>query len=146
MHHDVLGLEIAVHDAERVRVLEGVEHGTYDRERPLDAQPPAAFLAGSLDQAREGCAFEKLHGEEQAPVALAELDDLDDVGMGQLRRHLGFALEPLRDLLDADEVGMKQLQRDGLARGELLGAIHTAHAPLADHPEDADSGHRRCCR
>ena len=136
-HHDVVGLEIAVNDTEPVRVFERGEHGTHDRERPLDAQLPAAFLARALDQATEGLAFEKLHGEEQAPVALTELDDLDDVGMGQLRRHLGLALEPLRDLLDSHELGVKQLQRDGLARGESLSAKHHAHAPLAYRAQDA---------
>ena len=58
-------------------------------------------------------------------------------GWASCGHHLGFALEPLHDLLDADELGMQQLQRDRLARGELLGAIDTAHAPLADHLDEA---------
>ena len=49
---------------------------------------------------------------------------------------LASTLEPLHDLVDVGEFGMKQLQRDGAACGELLGAKHQTHAPLADDSQD----------
>ena len=133
--HDVLGLQIAVHHAALVRVIERVEHGTDDLQRPLDGQP-RPVLAAVADQLGERLAREQLHGEIQVPVPLPELDHVDDVRVGELGRHPGFLLEPLHDLVVADELRMQQLHRDRLARRDLLGAIHAAHAPVPDHLEE----------
>jgi hypothetical protein len=49
---------------------------------------------------------------------------------------LASCSKPLYDLVVADELRMQQLHRDRRARRDLLGAIHTAHAPVPDHLEE----------
>jgi hypothetical protein len=95
------------------------------------------MIATALDDACERLACHQLHRQKQVPVELAELDDLDDVGMRELRRQLGFTLEPLHDLGVAGDIGVQQLQRDRLPSGELQGAIHAPHAALSDDFEEA---------
>ena len=59
--------------------------------------------------------------------------DLDDVGMVELRRDVGFALEPREDLVAA-EVGVQRLDRDLLAlQPRVAREIDRAHAAAPDH-------------
>ncbi len=132
-HEHVLGLQIAVHDAERVRGLEGLE----DLHRVLacraDREP-----ALPVDDAREGLALEQLHDDVGVPVRRAvHVDDLHDVGAPDLGDDARLLQEALDQAGPADELGVQDLDRhprpeDGVER--LVDGPHPAIAQDTDEP------------
>ena len=93
---EVLGLEIAMHDAERVRLgdagagLTHVVDGEVDREAP-DARELAAEIV----------ADEQLHRDVGLPARKpVDVEDARDVGAPQLRGGACLALEPRRRIPD----------------------------------------------
>ena len=100
--HDVLGLEIAMHDLERVRALERAGDLPRDVERAAELEPPAR---DDLAQAR---ALDELeHEEERAVLELAEVGGGDDVRVVDVRRRHRLALEA------RDDLGQARHLRDG---------------------------------
>ncbi len=88
---DVLGLDVAVHDAGRVCRRERVEHRLEDVERLARGQDAA--LAEHLAQR---AALQVLHREEEQAVVLALVEDGDDAGVGEPGRRAGLADEAVR--------------------------------------------------
>ena len=85
--HDVLGLQIAMHDAGLVRLRERIGHLAGDLKRLLERRSPAS------QQLPEGRAFDELHHDEELAVELADVVDGDDAGVVQRGRRSGFVLE-----------------------------------------------------
>jgi len=77
---DVGGLDVAVDDAPRVGVVQGVAHIAHDLQDALrrDGPPGAARL---LDHLGQRLAPDQLHGDEEQVAGLAVLVDADDVGV-----------------------------------------------------------------
>ncbi len=75
-HHDVLGLQIPVHDARSVRFGDSVRELAGEIEKALRLE---RAVGQRLSQRR---AFRELHGDIAAALALADVVDVDDVGMG----------------------------------------------------------------
>ena len=130
-HEDVLRLEIAVDDPLVVRCLQPARDLHGNRDRLLG--PDVAALV-HLAQRRP---VEKLHHEVGVSVGQhAEVGDVDDVLVPDLRRRLGLDQEPLdrggvlRVLL-LEHLDGDALVDDGVARG-----VDEAHAALADHRLD----------
>ena len=94
VEHDVVGLDVAMHDAALVRVREGARHLHQDlpdlgrRERTARGQ-----------HGRERLAAQKLHDKIDHPAGLADAIDRNDAGVLELGGRAGFALEPLDELL-----------------------------------------------
>src|SRR5438128_8860354 len=94
VEHDVVGLDVAMHDAALVRVREGARHLHQDlpdlsrRERTARGQ-----------HGRERFAAQKLHDKIDHPAGLADAIDRNDAGVLELGGRAGFALEPLDELL-----------------------------------------------
>ena len=86
-HHDVLRLDVAMHDAG------GVRGGERLGELRADAAPPSRS-AGAADQRVERLALDELRREEPAVVELADLVDGDDVRVVERRSGARFLLEP----------------------------------------------------
>ena len=90
--HDVLGLDVAVDDAPRVAVLEGLGdldpdvHDVAERQRPCGR---------NCAQVR---ALDQRHHEEQRPLVTAEVVDRHDGGVVHLGDDLRLALEALLGL------------------------------------------------
>ena len=88
---DVVGLEVAVDDALRVRGGETVGDAAPMRSAARSPSGPAT------EHGRQAVALEQLHHEVEAAVGvLAEVDDLDDVGVRDVAGGLGLLKEALR--------------------------------------------------
>ena len=90
--HDVGGLDVAVDDAARVAVVEGVG----DLDADVDDVAQAQRLVA--DQAQQVRAADERHDEEERALVPAEVVDRDDGRVVHLRDDLGFALEALLEL------------------------------------------------
>jgi hypothetical protein len=140
----VLGLEVAVDEADLVGGLQpapGLQEGRQDA-------PPVALLGG--EPGLEGGALDELEREEHLALVGAGLEDLQHVGVGDLRHRLGLAQQAaVADGLAAGrgEVAVQQLDRDLAVEVHVVGGIDHAHAAGAERLEHlvaADLGrHRR---
>ena len=146
--HDVLRLEIAVHDAGRVRVVEPAEDLALDRQRALDGHRTGG------DRRPQRGPGQELHGEKERPVTgAAKVGRGDDVGVVEPAGRFGLALEPAGELLLARQLRQEDLDRQIAAHHRVLGAVdgpHPADADAADDPialaddgADEGIGHRR---
>lgn len=89
----------------------------------------------------EVVALEQLHCEEDgAARGLAEVGDLHDVGVADLRGGLGLAAEAVAELGIGGEPGGEDLDGDLGAEAKVLGLVDGAHAALAEGPENAIAG------
>jgi hypothetical protein len=137
---DVGRLDVAVHEAERVRGGEAGRdlghdpHGVCGVERPVGADERAEV--GALDEA---------HGQEERPFDLAGLVDRDDVRVVDRGRELRLALEALAEARVVSALGRDQLERDRSLQDELRRAIDDAHAAAARALLDAVAGDARAC-
>ncbi len=130
---DVLGFEVAVHDA-------GVVRG-FERRGDLPGQPDGLLRAESFqlgELAAERPSRQVLHDDVHADVGRhPEVVDGDDVGVLEAGNGVGFALEPADGGLVAEVLGPDHLERDGSFQVELCRAVDGAHAALADARVDA---------
>ncbi len=114
--HDVVGLEIAVDDADGVRGIERERDLVRDVERAMELD--GAFL---LDQILERLALEVLHHEvDRALGQDAEVGDVDDVRVVDRGRRARLAEEAMDRLLVARELRMQHLHRDRLLDVDVL--------------------------
>ncbi len=74
-------------------------------------------------------------------AAVFETVDSADVGMAERRQHLRFALETGEPLGIVGERFRQDLQRDVAAKLRIPGAIHLAHAALANRGQDFVRAH-----
>ena len=133
-NEDVAGLEVAVDDQPRVRVLQRVQHLAEQRHALRGAQ--AAGVAPAVD----GQAVNAFHRQPgRAVVGHASVVKPRDVGVAQPRQDVAFA-DKARHQLRARAVAQRQLQCH-LARGlgvSACGPPHGGHATAAqqftEHP------------
>ena len=138
VHHDIRGLDVAVHDAAVVGVLHGpgdrleVGRGPTRVERPALADHPAQ--APPVDQP---------HREEERALDVADLVDRHDVIVLELRQRTRLVAESRVGLAVAGDgrvappVGLDQLERDEPACVALERPVDDPHAarpqPFQDH-------------
>jgi len=126
----VLWFHVAVDDALEVGGLQRVE----DRADHVGGQRNR-HGADLLEQTVEALALEQLHGDERNAVGVgAGVDDLDDVGMSDQGRGLGFAPDAGEDLVVARERVVQQLERDHAVGQHVLCEVDGAHATFAEQP------------
>ena len=82
-------------------------------------------------------AIHEFHGEERLAVGFADIEDAADVGVRDLARQAHFAGESRQSFFVARERLRQEFQRDGLPEFQILGAIHFAHAALAERRNNA---------
>lgn len=71
------------------------------------------------------------------PVGLADVVDTAHVRVRDLTCEADLGEQPLHPLDVAGELGGEELEGDALREEEILGAIDLAHAPFAQHLDDA---------
>ena len=128
--HDVLGLEIAMHDARGMRLRETVGDLVGDVGEPSRRQP-----AGG-QQVAQGLAFHPFHGDERHAGLMANVMDGQDIGMVQGGSRLGFLLETTQTISVVGETGWEDFDRDPAIEAGIERAVHLTHAARPERTED----------
>jgi len=129
--HDVAGLDVAMDEADAVRVAEGVGDVPHDIQRQGLVERALAH-----DHLVDGFAVHVFHGEVVEAVAFAGLEALDDVAVVQAADGLRLPDEPPDVFLVPGEPRRKDLDRHEAVHAELAGLIDDAHAAAADLAEE----------
>ena len=128
----VLGLEVAVDDAERVRRLERLEDLRRVVARRRHRQPPLA-----LHHRRQRLALQQLHHDVRVAVGRAvHVRHLHDVGAADLRRDARLLEEPLDESRAARELRVEHLDGDPRPEHGVLALVDRAHAAVAEEPRE----------
>jgi hypothetical protein len=128
--HDVAGLDVTVHDAERVRRAQRVDHGR-DQRHGVGDRPRAALLDRDLEVA----AVDQLGHQEQAAFAEAGIQDPRHRAVLDLAEDLGLAPEAPAAVSRRVVRGLEHLQRAQRAVVPVAHLVHLAHAAAAQEPE-----------
>jgi hypothetical protein len=123
---DVVWLDVAMDDAERVRVTERIGDVTHDANHIIDGE--LSFAVQALTQRLP---FDIGHRVVQQPVGLSDQQNGHDVGMMHARRQLNLASEPL-DAQRAGELGGQYLDHHPPIERLLPGDEHARHSPAAE--------------
>ncbi len=132
---DVRGLDVAVHEAGGVRLVQRRADLRDDPRRPLGRQPALA-----PDEAADVVAGDVAHRDVRDPALVARVIDRDDVGVIDRRRDLRLAHEPVADRLVLEQPGRDDLQRDRAIERELRRPVDDAHAAAAGDRLDPVAG------
>ena len=122
-------------DALAVRVVDGGSDlaGQADHVLRLEAVP-------ALDARGHRLTVHELHGQERDAVLVADVEEGDDVGVGEGARDPGLVLEALDEGLVlrtlARDVEPDRLDGEGALDEGVEGLVHGAHRPEADAFED----------
>ena len=132
---DVLGLDVAMEHAPRVSGPEAgrdlVDEGDGLAQRNALVAEQAATKALAVD---------KLHDEVVGALLAALVEDVDDVGMGELGERRGLSVEALDEVGLPREPGQEHLERHGPIERELGGLVDHGHPAAAHQPLDAAAG------
>jgi hypothetical protein len=80
----------------------------------------------------QGEAAEQLHDDEGGALELHQIGDVDDVAVANAVDRARLLEEARHRIPPARSVGTEQLERHLAAELDVLGAVHPAHAPVAD--------------
>ena len=120
-HQDVRRLDIAMHDAVTMDVV----------ERCVNCRSASSTSGrAATGQAGDRPPQEQLHREERTAAELAIIEDSQAVGMVQCRERAELALEPSAGR--AGERALHELERHLAAVAVIARTIDDAHAPLAE--------------
>ena len=92
------------------------------------------------DAGEERCqvlAIDVFHGDERHAVDLADVEDAADVGVGNQPRDANLAVKALEEARVAGGLLGEEFESDGLAEGEVGGAVDFAHAAASEESDDA---------
>ena len=129
---EVAGLDVAVYETGRVRVLES--------GADLDAEVDDACGVEPLlevELVRERAAVHVLHDDVRVAVVLARVVDLDDVGVGESRREARLADEAVAEDGVIGQVAGEHLDRHRPVELVVPRKVDDGHAPAAEHVGDA---------
>ena len=129
---DVLRLEVAVHDASRMRIGDGPGHLRAEIGHASEWHGPFFF-----ENFGQIFAVHVLHHEvEGAGLRATEVEYMNRVGVVEAGRRLRFAMEASHVLRLLLKLSMQQLDGHHLADLGVLDAIHGAHRTASDRRDD----------
>ena len=130
------GLDVAVHEALAMGVVEGAGRLEADHQGLAGREPRAA-----VEHAAQAAAAEELGdevGRRRAVVVVgAPVVDGDDVGVVQGGRGLGLGLEPAQEALVVGQAVVEQLDRHAAAQPGVLGEEHLGRRAGADGRQES---------
>ena len=126
--HDVLGLEIAVHDAVRLRAPQRARdlEGDRDGARRCHAAHARQLVAQRLP-------LEELRRDEGLAVEVADVVEPHGVRVLDRRGEVHLLHEAVDDVPFACELAVNELERDLAIHGVLDGGVDDTHAAAAEH-------------
>src|SRR4051812_27044729 len=98
--------------------------------------------AMTIDELSDGGTLDVLHGDEVVAAHFAELEDLHDVAVHQVRGELRLVDERAEELPALRVARMDHLERDALGESlgaELLGLVHGRHPAFGDLADEAEA-------
>ena len=128
----VVGLEIAMDDADRVRGRERREHFARDLDEATERQRSRTQRVG------ERTALDELHDDVRPPVGQhRHVDHVDDALVANEVDRARFGEEPLEQLRVARALLREDLDRDPRADHRLHREVHAAHPALAEQARES---------
>ena len=115
-----------MHDAGGVRLREAVRELAGEIEEALRGQ------RASVQNPPQRGAFGELHHDVAPALALADVVNMDDVGVGECRSGAGLLLEAAYPLGVGRELGSEHFDRDLAAELEIARAEDLPHASAAE--------------
>ncbi|MEZ4382371.1 MAG: hypothetical protein R3A79_13555 [Nannocystaceae bacterium] len=107
------------------------------RDEELERRAPGPRFGAQ--PGAEGQPLDELHHQEDPPVVLAELVDLDDVRVRQASHRPGLGEERGAALDGVGLAAVEHLEGDAAAELLVVGRVDRAHAAAAEHPEDDEA-------
>ncbi len=137
LHQDIAGLQVAMDDAQLVRLADAAgQHADHRRG-------PVRRPGGAVEPGLQAAPFDVLHLVVHAAVAIADVIDLRDVGVMEPGDGLGLRLESDGRVPAGVVAGQDHLQRAQPVEPELPGQVHDPHAAAPQLFEDLVAGHDR---
>ncbi len=134
---DVRGLEVAVDDAQAVRVVDRPGQGLHQLGRLAGRQ------RGAVAAIVETAAIDVLELQVGPAVVIAQVMDLDDRRVLQARDRLGLGQKAGRGLGPGVGAGQDHLQGADPVQVDLARLVNDAHTAAAQLPEDHVARHLR---
>ena len=126
LKQNVLGLDVAVDHARRVRVVQRVSHVGHDLHRKIGRK-----CAVAIEPCAQAAAGDERHDVVRRAVGDAGIEQRQNVRVLEARRDLDLLAEPPRRV-GRQEFGSHHLHRDQSAVAEIIREIHDRHSALAD--------------
>ena len=130
--HDVVGLEIAMHEPDRMGRCDSAPGRTHHRQ---DLLPTSRRLLGPRT---ERLPLDEFHRHEDPRLVLTDVVNRDNLGVRELGQQLGFAQQTsMRVRVQRRSiVAPQQLDRDFAIELGIVGGIHHTHSTGAELAED----------
>ena len=131
--HDVAGLEIPVHHAVPMRVVQRI--GDLDGDAQRERQRQRAVL----QPPREGHAVDVLHHQEDRRAVLTDVMERADIRMGDAGDGARFVAEPFDPAARrVHELAREQLDGDGPIEPRIARTVDFAHSPGTERCQDLE--------
>jgi hypothetical protein len=129
--HDVLGLEIAMHDPL------GVRRPHAKRDAACDLERPSRGYRSLVELTAKRSPLQILEDEKERAVREPpEIGRRRDIGVADRRRGHSLALETRDHLRRAEPMRLEHLQREALAHVDVLDEVDDPHASFAERRFD----------
>ena len=100
----------------------------------------ADVLRPAIDVGGEAATVDEFEGEVREAADLADVVDLDDVGVLEAGEGLGLLVEPRQGDGAGVGAGQDHLERDQTIQADLAGLVDDSHAAPAQLLEDLEAG------